>query len=181
MIRSIFVRIDNRKLIVENECEPIPAEHLKHIFERFYKGKNSSKDSVGIGLSLAKTIIEKDNGYITVESEIGKSSITKNIKDEDIAELVELLSGFSSRDISKILKETINEQLTYSDSQLSIGDFKKQIDHFIANRDDNLQKSVYKNKLRLLADNLTETEAEEVMNLYIEYKRQQKAKNAEGK
>ncbi len=116
-----------------------------------------------------------------IESEIGKSSITKNIKDEDIAELVELLSGFSSRDISKILKETINEQLTYSDSQLSIGDFKKQIDHFIANRDDNLQKSVYKNKLRLLADNLTETEAEEVMNLYIEYKRQQKAKNAEGK
>ena len=116
-----------------------------------------------------------------IESEIGKSSITKNIKDEDIAELVELLSGFSSRDISKILKETINEQLTYSDSQLSIGDFKKQIDHFIANRDDKLQKSVYKNKLRLLADNLTETEAEEVMNLYIEYKRQQKAKNAEGK
>ena len=34
---SIFVRIDGRKLIVENECEPISAEHLKHIFEPFYR------------------------------------------------------------------------------------------------------------------------------------------------
>ncbi len=52
----------------------IEKEDLKHIFERFYKGKNSSKDSVGIGLSLAKTIIEKDNGYITVQSEINKGT-----------------------------------------------------------------------------------------------------------
>ena len=34
-------------------------EDLKHIFERFYKGKNSSENSVGIGLALAKNIIEK--------------------------------------------------------------------------------------------------------------------------
>ena len=42
----------------------IDKEDIKHIFERFYKGKNSSENSVGIGLALAKSIIEKDNGYI---------------------------------------------------------------------------------------------------------------------
>ena len=46
----------------------INEDDLKHIFERFYKGKNASKDSVGIGLALAKAIIEKNNGYITVSS-----------------------------------------------------------------------------------------------------------------
>ena len=62
------------EIMIEDQGSGIDPEDLKHIFERFYKGKNSRKDSVGIGLSLAKTIIEKDNGYITVESEIGKGS-----------------------------------------------------------------------------------------------------------
>lgn len=62
------------EILIEDQGSGIDSEDLKHIFERFYKGKNSRKDSVGIGLSLAKTIIEKDNGYITVESEIGKGS-----------------------------------------------------------------------------------------------------------
>lgn len=48
---------------------------LPHIFERFYKGKNSSSDSVGIGLALAKSIIENNNGMIYVESEFGKGSL----------------------------------------------------------------------------------------------------------
>ena len=52
----------------------IYKEDLPHIFERFYKGKNSSSDSVGIGLALSKSIIEKNNGYISVESEIGKGT-----------------------------------------------------------------------------------------------------------
>ena len=47
---------------------------LKNIFKRFYKGENSNKDSIGIGLSLAKTIIEKNNGYISVESELNKGT-----------------------------------------------------------------------------------------------------------
>lgn len=46
----------------------IDSKDIKHIFERFYKGKNSSKDSVGIGLALSKNIIEKDNGSISVNS-----------------------------------------------------------------------------------------------------------------
>ena len=62
------------EIVIEDNGTGMDKEDLKHIFERFYKGKNSNKDSIGIGLSLAKTIIEKDNGYITVESEIGKGT-----------------------------------------------------------------------------------------------------------
>ncbi len=47
----------------------ISKEDLPHIFERFYKGENASKDSVGIGLALSKTIIEEDNGHINVTSD----------------------------------------------------------------------------------------------------------------
>ncbi len=47
----------------------IDSEDLPHIFERFYKGKNSSPDSIGIGLALSKTIIENNNGMISVESD----------------------------------------------------------------------------------------------------------------
>lgn len=46
----------------------IDEKELPHIFERFYKGKNSSSESVGIGLALAKSIIENNNGYIGVKS-----------------------------------------------------------------------------------------------------------------
>lgn len=48
--------------------EGIKAKDLPHIFERFYKTTNSSQDSMGIGLALAKEIIKKDNGIILVSS-----------------------------------------------------------------------------------------------------------------
>lgn len=62
------------EMTIKDEGVGIDKEDLKHIFERFYKAKNSSKESVGIGLALAKTIVEKDNGYITVESELNKGT-----------------------------------------------------------------------------------------------------------
>ena len=46
----------------------ISDKDLPHIFERFYKGEKSSFDSIGIGLALAKKIIEEDNGIISVNS-----------------------------------------------------------------------------------------------------------------
>lgn len=55
----------------------ISKKDLPHIFERFYKGENSSSDSVGIGLALSKAIIESNNGYIQVESEQGKGTTFK--------------------------------------------------------------------------------------------------------
>lgn len=49
-------------------------EDVSNIFKRFYKGKGASKDSVGIGLSLSKAIIEENNGRISVDSVKGKGA-----------------------------------------------------------------------------------------------------------
>lgn len=56
------------KIEIKDYGTGINKEDLNHIFERFYKGKNTSSDGVGIGLSLAKTIIETNNGKISVTS-----------------------------------------------------------------------------------------------------------------
>lgn len=63
---NLFSRIT----IKDNGCG-IPPEDLPHIFERFYKGKNAGKDSVGIGLALSKRILEGEHGEITVQSTEG--------------------------------------------------------------------------------------------------------------
>ncbi len=47
---------------------------VQNIFKRFYKGKASSDDSTGIGLSLAKVIVEKDGGIIEVSSKKNKGT-----------------------------------------------------------------------------------------------------------
>ena len=52
----------------------IAKEDIPHIFERFYKGKNAGKDSVGIGLALTKAIIEDQHGEIEVKSTEGEGS-----------------------------------------------------------------------------------------------------------
>ncbi len=63
------------KIQIQDQGKGIPPEDLPHIFERFYKGKNASSDSVGIGLALAKTIIEKNAGSISVDSKLGKGTV----------------------------------------------------------------------------------------------------------
>ena len=63
-----------KQILITDNGEGIDSKDLPHIFERFYKGNNSSKDSVGIGLALAKAIIEKDNGIINVSSTKGKET-----------------------------------------------------------------------------------------------------------
>lgn len=63
-----------KSLTIIDNGEGIDKNDLPHIFERFYKGKNSSPESIGIGLALAKTIIEKDNGTIYASSIKNKST-----------------------------------------------------------------------------------------------------------
>ena len=61
-------------MVIEDNGKGIDKEHLPHIFERFYKAGNSSPNSVGIGLAMAKQIINSHGGRIEVESEAGKGS-----------------------------------------------------------------------------------------------------------
>lgn len=65
-------------IITDTGCG-ISEEDLPHIFERFYKGRNAGKDSVGIGLALAKTIMTSQHGDILVESKEG-SGTTFNVR-----------------------------------------------------------------------------------------------------
>ena len=67
---DIFINDNNlyTKLTIKDYGKGMDKEEIKNIFKRFYKGNNSFNDSIGIGLSLAKNIIEKDNGLISVKS-----------------------------------------------------------------------------------------------------------------
>lgn len=62
---SIYKSYLNYNLDIENECKDLLEETLPKIFERFYRGKNSvSKDGLGLGLFIAREIIEKHGGNI---------------------------------------------------------------------------------------------------------------------
>ena len=62
---SIYKSYLNYNLDIENECNDLSEETLPKIFERFYRGKNSvSKDGLGLGLFIAREIIEKHGGNI---------------------------------------------------------------------------------------------------------------------
>lgn len=69
---NIIINIKNNNVYSMIEVidfgEGIAKKDIKHIFERFYRCKNTKTDSIGIGLALAKTIIEEDKGTISVES-----------------------------------------------------------------------------------------------------------------
>ena len=62
------------KIEITNYGSKIDEYDQKHIFERFYKGKNSKEDSIGIGLPLSKKIIEKNNGRILINSNEQKTT-----------------------------------------------------------------------------------------------------------
>ncbi|MFZ7133415.1 MAG: sensor histidine kinase [Eubacteriales bacterium] len=61
-------------IMISDHGMGIAMEDLPYIFNRFYKGKNAGKDSVGIGLSLAKMIFEQQNGDIQVDSILGQGT-----------------------------------------------------------------------------------------------------------
>lgn len=56
------------RILIKDNGVGIDENDLPYIFDRFYKGKDNNTDSIGIGLSLSKTIIEKEGGSITVKS-----------------------------------------------------------------------------------------------------------------
>ena len=55
-------------ICVEDNGPGMPLEDLPHLFERFYRGGHTKKDSIGIGLALSKALIEAQNGTLVAEN-----------------------------------------------------------------------------------------------------------------
>ncbi len=53
------------ELVITDSGTGFEKEDIPHLFERFYKGKNATAESVGIGLALARSVIAAQNGTIT--------------------------------------------------------------------------------------------------------------------
>ena len=63
------------QIIIKDNGSGIHLEDLHHIFKRFYRSRFSKDTSgLGLGLPLAKAIIEAHNGTIEVDSELGKGT-----------------------------------------------------------------------------------------------------------
>lgn len=62
------------EILIEDTGKGISREDLPNIFKRFYRGKNAAKNSIGIGLAMAHTVIESQQGSLDVKSEEGKGT-----------------------------------------------------------------------------------------------------------
>jgi two-component system OmpR family sensor kinase len=66
-----------KRLVVEDDGEGIPEEHLPHLFERFYrvdKARDRERGGSGLGLAIVKAILEAHGGEVWVESQVGKGT-----------------------------------------------------------------------------------------------------------
>lgn len=79
-VLTLGIRLQGGKAFVsiKNQGNTIPPEQLAHIFERFHKADSArtSKDGVGLGLYIVKTLLNTYNEDITVTSENGETEFT---------------------------------------------------------------------------------------------------------
>ena len=60
------------RFIIEDTGIGIPAEHLPHLFKRFYRvdhSRNRAFGGTGLGLAICKSIVESHHGQIEVNSQ----------------------------------------------------------------------------------------------------------------
>jgi signal transduction histidine kinase len=70
---------DSIRLSVVDSGEGIPPEHVPHVFDRFYKvdqARANGATGSGLGLSIAKAIVERHAGTIRVTSASGRTAFT---------------------------------------------------------------------------------------------------------
>ncbi|WP_165899476.1 ATP-binding protein [Roseivirga ehrenbergii] len=75
LVKVGYLNNPNRlNLSITNSGNGIDDEHLPHIFERFYQGKNASSEGTGIGLALVKELVNVLKGEVRVESKQKQST-----------------------------------------------------------------------------------------------------------
>ena len=62
---------------VEDNGPGIPREHLPHLFEPTWRGDAAGGSGTGIGLSIARSIVEAHDGRIWAESTPGRGTTVK--------------------------------------------------------------------------------------------------------
>ncbi len=75
---TLECRPEGVQLSVRNTGEPIPSEHLPHLFERFYRidsARTHTEGGYGLGLAIAKSIAEAHNGSIAVRSNAAEGTV----------------------------------------------------------------------------------------------------------
>jgi signal transduction histidine kinase len=60
------------EILVSDTGVGIPAEHLPHIFKRFYRADAARQDDgTGLGLAISRAIVESHSGQIEIDSTVG--------------------------------------------------------------------------------------------------------------
>lgn len=78
IIVNVHEKGDHTVVSIKDTGIGISEKDLPHIFERFYMGDTSltrEKDQLGLGLSIAKSIVERHGGKIWADSKLGKGSV----------------------------------------------------------------------------------------------------------
>jgi two-component system, OmpR family, heavy metal sensor histidine kinase CusS len=68
------------KIVIQDDGEGIPAEHLPRLFDRFYRvdaSRTTSLAGTGLGLAIVKTIMDLHAGSVTIESELGRGTLVR--------------------------------------------------------------------------------------------------------
>lgn len=75
---TLSAQDDNAVISFADTGVGIPQESVEHVFERFYrvdKARSRSTGGSGLGLSIVKNIVDRNNGTINVVSQLGKGTI----------------------------------------------------------------------------------------------------------
>jgi signal transduction histidine kinase len=74
VVLEASVENDVAVLAVRDTGPGIPAERLSHVFDQFWQGDSKDRRGVGLGLAIAKALVEAHGGSIAVESRVGEGS-----------------------------------------------------------------------------------------------------------
>lgn len=65
---------DDVRVAVEDTGPGIPAEHLENVFDRFWQARSTRRAGAGLGLAIARGVVEAHGGRIWARSEVGRGT-----------------------------------------------------------------------------------------------------------